>query len=176
MLKNTHHSAVSRELSQEELKQLRKHHIAYVCGSTEPYSLEGFNEWIIDLFEDELADNTKYYAHGFSDIVGDDPPYQKTFWIEAPTEDFLPQEKLFLASLTWGMKRRYHLDYDVYSNTNRTADINEKLYYDENGATGTYYEVNMYEDGKLVERRPIIGHSKHYAEDCAENWICGVIK
>jgi len=40
----------------------------------------------------------------------------------------------------------------------------------------THYVVEMYEDGKLLERRPIVGHSKRYAEDCAENWENGLIK
>ena len=41
----------------------------------------------------------------------------------------------------------------------------------------THYVVDMYdENGKLVESRPIVGHSKRYAEDCAENWQNGIIK
>ena len=41
----------------------------------------------------------------------------------------------------------------------------------------THYVVDMYdENGKLAESRPIVGHSKRYAEDCAENWETGVIK
>jgi hypothetical protein len=39
----------------------------------------------------------------------------------------------------------------------------------------THYVVKMYEDEELVEERPIVGHSKRYAEDCAENWEIGVI-
>ena len=41
----------------------------------------------------------------------------------------------------------------------------------------THYVVDMYdENNTLVESRPIVGHSKRYAEDCAENWETGVIK
>ena len=36
--------------------------------------------------------------------------------------------------------------------------------------------VEMWEDGVLKEERYLPGKSKHYAEDCAENWTNGVIK
>jgi hypothetical protein len=39
----------------------------------------------------------------------------------------------------------------------------------------THYIVKMYVGDELVEERPIVGHSKRYAEDCAENWINGII-
>jgi hypothetical protein len=38
------------------------------------------------------------------------------------------------------------------------------------------FVVYMFEDNVLKERRPLIGYSEQYAEDCAENWIIGVIK
>jgi hypothetical protein len=38
----------------------------------------------------------------------------------------------------------------------------------------TYYIVELWEDEKLVESRPMISeqtvHSKSYAENCAKNW------
>ena len=35
----------------------------------------------------------------------------------------------------------------------------------------------MYDENNiLVESRPIVGHSRRYAEDCAENWEIGIIK
>jgi hypothetical protein len=40
---------------------------------------------------------------------------------------------------------------------------------------GSDYVVEMYEDNKLVESRTISGHTLEYAEDCAENWVTGVI-
>ena len=41
----------------------------------------------------------------------------------------------------------------------------------------THFVVDMYDEkGVLVESRPILGHSKSYAEDCAENWQNGIIK
>ena len=41
----------------------------------------------------------------------------------------------------------------------------------------THYVVDMYDENNiLVESRPIVGHSRRYAEDCAENWEIGVIQ
>jgi len=48
----------------------------------------------------------------------------------------------------------------------RTAKIREE----------THYVVDMYDNGKLKESRPIVGHSKRYAEDCATNWVEGIIE
>jgi hypothetical protein len=42
--------------------------------------------------------------------------------------------------------------------------------------SGEGYEVEMFEDGRLVESRPLYGHTLQYAEDCAENWVEGIIK
>lgn len=39
----------------------------------------------------------------------------------------------------------------------------------------TVFTVEMYEDGKLKESREIADHTLQYAEDCAENWIEGII-
>jgi|TARA_R110002124_G_scaffold264157_1_gene430693 hypothetical protein len=39
----------------------------------------------------------------------------------------------------------------------------------------TVYVVEMFEDGELVESRPMYGKSIKYAEDCAENWENGII-
>ena len=38
------------------------------------------------------------------------------------------------------------------------------------------YTVYMMQDGAIVEERNITGHSEQYAEDCAENWVLGVIR
>ena len=38
------------------------------------------------------------------------------------------------------------------------------------------YTVYMMQDGAIVEERNITGHSEQYAEDCAENWVLGVIQ
>tara|TARA_Y100000389_G_scaffold199043_1_gene236682 strand:+ start:5220 stop:5462 length:243 start_codon:yes stop_codon:yes gene_type:complete len=39
----------------------------------------------------------------------------------------------------------------------------------------TTYVVEMFEDGVLVETRPLLGKSIRYAEDCAANWENGII-
>ena len=174
------HQTPLPNLTQQQKDRLRKHHIAYVSGTEKAECLDGFEEWIENLFEEELSDRTKYYTYGFSCSVGSEPTYQKIFWIEAPTADFLPEEKLFLAHMSWGLKIRYNAEIEFGSPDRklcRTADIKEKLFVDQHTGNPTkYYEVNMYENGKLRERRPIVGHSIYYAEDCADNWINGVIK
>ena len=38
------------------------------------------------------------------------------------------------------------------------------------------YAVEMYENNLLVGDRDIIDHTEQYADDCAENWVTGVIK
>ena len=37
------------------------------------------------------------------------------------------------------------------------------------------YTVVMIQDEAIVEERVLTGHSEQYAEDCAENWVIGVI-
>ena len=37
------------------------------------------------------------------------------------------------------------------------------------------YGVVMIDDGKIIEERLLKGHSEEYAEDCAENFVVGVI-
>ena len=50
---------------------------------------------------------------------------------------------------------------------NRTAVVS----YD-----GNSFIVDMFEDNLLIKSRVIEGHTLQYAEDCAENWVLGVIK
>ena len=38
------------------------------------------------------------------------------------------------------------------------------------------YTITMVQDAAIIEERNIQGHSEQYAEDCAENWVLGVIK
>ena len=37
------------------------------------------------------------------------------------------------------------------------------------------YSVLMIADAAIIEERTITGHSEVYAENCAENWVLGVI-
>lgn len=41
---------------------------------------------------------------------------------------------------------------------------------------GDYFTVNMYKNEVMVESRDLKGYNEHYAEDCAENWVTGIIK
>lgn len=36
------------------------------------------------------------------------------------------------------------------------------------------FEVDLYEEKKLLETRQLYNHSESYAEDCADNWVQGV--
>ena len=37
------------------------------------------------------------------------------------------------------------------------------------------FYVDMYKEDKLIESRPLYEHSERYAEDCAENYVMGII-
>lgn len=39
---------------------------------------------------------------------------------------------------------------------------------------GVYF-VHMYKGDNLFELRSMNDHSEHYAQDCAENWVTGII-
>ena len=41
---------------------------------------------------------------------------------------------------------------------------------------GDGYWVELWEHGKLIETRDLRHKTLQYAEDCAENWIEGIIK
>ena len=41
---------------------------------------------------------------------------------------------------------------------------------------GDDYLVYMIQDMAVIEERRITGRSEQYAEDCAENWVLGVIQ
>jgi hypothetical protein len=42
--------------------------------------------------------------------------------------------------------------------------------------TEKVHVVELIEDGEVKEERYLVGKSKRYAEDCAENWVSGIIK
>jgi hypothetical protein len=43
-------------------------------------------------------------------------------------------------------------------------------------AADDFYVVDLYEYGILLQSRNMGRHNLQYAEDCAENWVLGVIK
>ena len=57
--------------------------------------------------------------------------------------------------------------YHIFRGRNRVA----KVYNTESG-----FEVELYENDKLIETRELYKHSEGYAEDCAENWVNGLIE
>ena len=40
---------------------------------------------------------------------------------------------------------------------------------------GRKYSVRMYLDGKQIKERSLQGKSERYAEDCAENYVLGIL-
>jgi len=38
------------------------------------------------------------------------------------------------------------------------------------------YEVDIYNEGDVIRTIELHKHSESYAEDCAENWVLGIIK
>ena len=66
--------------------------------------------------------------------------------------------------------KEYHTIYHEYYGDNayekRTAVVFRK---------NDSYGVVMIDDGKIIEERLLKGHSEEYAEDCAENFVVGVI-
>ncbi len=65
-----------------------------------------------------------------------------------------------------GLKYKKEKEFIENITNTRTAKIREE----------THYVVDMYDNGKLKESRPIVGHSKHYADDCDNSWVEGKIK
>ena len=56
---------------------------------------------------------------------------------------------------------------DPVKGLRRHADIKPYGHHD--------YVVEMYEHNEYVKSQIITGHTLNYVEDCAENWILGVI-
>ena len=53
----------------------------------------------------------------------------------------------------------------------RFANRSAKVYRDDEG-----YFVEVYEDGEPVRQIDVRDHSIVYANDTADNWVCGIIK
>jgi len=60
-----------------------------------------------------------------------------------------------------------HIFYGTDQYKNRKAHV----FIEEDGS----YTVTMISDSAIIEDRNIKGHSEQYAEDCAENWVLGII-
>lgn len=57
-----------------------------------------------------------------------------------------------------------------YYGSDEYSDRTAKVFRNKQG-----FYVEMYLNNKLEERRDLYDHSEYYAEDCAENWVMGVI-
>ena len=66
--------------------------------------------------------------------------------------------------------REYHTIYHEYYGDN-AYDKRKAVVFRKNDS----YGVVMIDDGKIIEERLLKGHSEEYAEDCAENFVVGVI-
>ena len=66
--------------------------------------------------------------------------------------------------------REYHTIYHEYYGDNAYDKRKAVIFKNDNT-----YGVVMIKDGKIIEERLLKGHSEEYAEDCAENFVVGVI-
>ena len=66
--------------------------------------------------------------------------------------------------------KEYHTIYHEYYGDN-AYDKRKAVVFRKNDS----YGVIMIDDGKIIEERLLKGHSEEYAEDCAENFVVGVI-
>ena len=57
-----------------------------------------------------------------------------------------------------------------YFGTDEYKDRSAKVFKNEHG-----FYVELYTNDQLEERRDLYNHSQYYSEDCAENWVLGVI-
>ena len=59
----------------------------------------------------------------------------------------------------------------TFYGTDKYSDRKAVVFKDDIG-----FIVYMIQDSAIIEERTISGHSEQYAEDCAENWVLGVIQ
>ena len=65
------------------------------------------------------------------------------------------------------MKKKVLGEYHTFIRDNRQAIVLKN-------ANGFY--VELYDTDELIETRELYNHSELYAENCAENWVDGIIK
>jgi len=65
---------------------------------------------------------------------------------------------------------KYHTIYHEYYGDGEYDNRKALIFKNDNT-----YGVVMIKDGKIIEERLLKGHSERYAEDCAENFVMGVI-
>lgn len=63
------------------------------------------------------------------------------------------------------------MELHIFYGTNQYKNRKAHVFIEEDGS----YTVTMISDSTIIEDRNIKGHSEQYAEDCAENWVLGII-
>jgi hypothetical protein len=63
------------------------------------------------------------------------------------------------------------MELHVFYGTDQYKNRKAHVFIEEDGS----YTVTMISDSAIIEDRNIKGHSEQYAEDCAENWVLGII-
>ncbi len=63
------------------------------------------------------------------------------------------------------------MELHIFYGTNQYKNRKAHVFIEEDGS----YTVTMISDSAIIEDRNIKGHSEQYAEDCAENWVLGII-
>lgn len=63
------------------------------------------------------------------------------------------------------------MELHTFYGTDKYKDRKAYVFLEEDGS----YTVTMLKDITIVEDRNIKGHSETYAENCAENWVLGII-
>jgi len=63
------------------------------------------------------------------------------------------------------------MELHTFYGTNEYKDRKAYVFLEADGS----YTVTMLKDVTIVEDRNIKEHSEQYAEDCAENWVLGII-
>lgn len=98
------------------------------------------------------------------------------------------QEVLHFIMLPEEWEKRFNRDFVEYAEESSKVDADGAVLYHSFWGEGEYddrsafvktndkgFFVEMWSDTELIETRPLYEHSEIYAENCAENWVLGVI-
>ena len=132
------------------------------------------NEFNVNIEEDTAQNITVAYLKHLADQY---PPQERESQFQQACKEIFhfimkPQE--------W--EERYDDDFVKYGDGERDVPVHEFYGAGEYKNRQAMVKVNelgfyveMYLDDKFKERRNLYKHSEQYAEDCAENWVMGVI-
>lgn len=93
---------------QDNLKKrkiLGKYHTSFHALNNMDWDIDKFEDFVEDLFKDELSNHSKFYGYGFSNGYHGPGDTYNCFWIETPghVEEILPKDKLLFAKITCNM-------------------------------------------------------------------------